>query len=141
MDQRKRLTAVKFLGELYNYRMVESGVIFDCLYSLVVLGHGTPPLQGTGWVPRVLTRVCPGVSVSRRESRVVVLPRPAGRQFPHSVGTPSYAERAAEHGSLTVRGGIEQICTLLDSCGMYFDHGSLKKRLERFLTYFQVPLS
>ncbi|RKO91807.1 armadillo-type protein [Blyttiomyces helicus] len=35
----RRIATVKFLGELYNYRMVESGVIFDTLYLLVNFGH------------------------------------------------------------------------------------------------------
>lgn len=38
--QRQRLAMVKYLGELYNYRMTDSGVIFDTLYSLITLGHG-----------------------------------------------------------------------------------------------------
>ena len=29
---------VKFLGELYNYRMVESAVIFKTLYSVIRFG-------------------------------------------------------------------------------------------------------
>ena len=38
--QRRRLAMMKFLGELYNYRMVESNIIFDTLYSFITLGHG-----------------------------------------------------------------------------------------------------
>eukprot|EP01104_Vermistella_antarctica_P003609 TRINITY_DN1384_c0_g2_i1.p1 TRINITY_DN1384_c0_g2~~TRINITY_DN1384_c0_g2_i1.p1 ORF type:complete len:1138 (-),score=443.59 TRINITY_DN1384_c0_g2_i1:824-4237(-) len=33
---------MKFLGELYNYTMVGSQVIFDMLYTLIFLGHGPP---------------------------------------------------------------------------------------------------
>jgi regulator of nonsense transcripts 2 len=29
---------VKYLGELYNYRMVESAVIFKTLYSFITFG-------------------------------------------------------------------------------------------------------
>ena len=29
---------MKFLGELYNYRMVESAVIFKVLYSFITFG-------------------------------------------------------------------------------------------------------
>ena len=32
---------------------------------------------------------------------------------------------------------VRLICTLLDTCGKYFDRGSTKKRLDRFLIYFQ----
>ena len=30
------------------------------------------------------------------------------------------------------------VCVLLDTCGMYFDHGSSRKKLDVFLTVFQV---
>lgn len=31
----RRVSCVKYLGELYNYRMVESAVIFKTLYSFI----------------------------------------------------------------------------------------------------------
>lgn len=31
---------MKYLGELYNYKMVDSPVIFDTLYRVVTFGHG-----------------------------------------------------------------------------------------------------
>ncbi|XP_059153524.1 regulator of nonsense transcripts 2-like isoform X2 [Physella acuta] len=34
----RRVSCVKYLGELYNYRMVESSVIFKMLYSLITFG-------------------------------------------------------------------------------------------------------
>ena len=30
------------------------------------------------------------------------------------------------------------ICTILTTCGQFFDRGMAKKRLDRFLVYFQV---
>lgn len=33
---------------------------------------------------------------------------------------------------------VRLVCTLLDTCGQYFDRGSSKKKLDCFLTYFQV---
>ncbi|GAA5918328.1 hypothetical protein JCM6882_008215 [Rhodosporidiobolus microsporus] len=35
----QRIATVKYLGELYNYRVVESRLIFDTLWSLVTFGH------------------------------------------------------------------------------------------------------
>ncbi|KAJ3039787.1 hypothetical protein HDV00_011914 [Rhizophlyctis rosea] len=35
----RRVATVKFLGELYNYRMVDSGVVFETLYLLIRFGH------------------------------------------------------------------------------------------------------
>jgi regulator of nonsense transcripts 2 len=36
----RRIAEVKYLGELYNYRMVDHPVIFDTLYRIVTFGHG-----------------------------------------------------------------------------------------------------
>lgn len=87
MNQR-RVSCVKFLGELYNYRQVESRVIFTTLYSFITFGNNQ---EG---VPSVLD-------------------------------PPEHLFR------------IRLICTLLDTCGQYFDHGNYKKKLDCFLVYFQ----
>ena len=41
----RRISVVKFLGELYNYRLVDSSIIFTVLYSLITFGDETldPP--------------------------------------------------------------------------------------------------
>lgn len=33
---------------------------------------------------------------------------------------------------------IRLVCTLLDTCGQYFDRGSSKRKLDCFLIYFQA---
>ncbi|BGP19262.1 hypothetical protein JCM10213_008219 [Rhodosporidiobolus nylandii] len=35
----QRIATVKYLGELYNYRVIDSRLIFDTLWSLVTFGH------------------------------------------------------------------------------------------------------
>jgi regulator of nonsense transcripts 2 len=35
----RRLAAIKYLGELYIYRLLSSGIIFDTLWSMVTFGH------------------------------------------------------------------------------------------------------
>ncbi|KAI5850993.1 putative nonsense-mediated mRNA decay factor [Tricharina praecox] len=43
----RRVAQVKYLGELYNYKMVDSPVIFDALYRIVTFGHeGGMPKPG-----------------------------------------------------------------------------------------------
>ncbi|KAK9450604.1 armadillo-type protein [Limtongia smithiae] len=43
----QRIAQVKFLAELYNYRVVDSGVVFDTLYTIVGFGHeGGRPQPG-----------------------------------------------------------------------------------------------
>jgi len=36
----RRIAEVKYLGELYNYRMVDHPVIFDTLYRIMTFGYG-----------------------------------------------------------------------------------------------------
>ncbi|KAI9783809.1 MAG: hypothetical protein M1839_003145 [Geoglossum umbratile] len=88
----RRIAEVKYLGELYNYKMVDSPVIFDTLYRIVTFGHegGTP-----------------------RPGRFCFLDMPD--DFFR----------------------IRLVCTLLDTCGMCFDRGTAKKKLDFFLTFFQ----
>ncbi|ETS83142.1 hypothetical protein PFICI_05018 [Pestalotiopsis fici W106-1] len=42
----KRIAEIKYLSELYNYRMLEHPVIFDTLYKITTFGHGGAPLPG-----------------------------------------------------------------------------------------------
>ncbi|CAF4964143.1 unnamed protein product, partial [Rotaria sp. Silwood1] len=85
----RRLCMIKYLGEMYNYRVVDSIIIFRTLYLLITYG------------------------VSLEASEISELDPP-------------------EH---LFR--IRLVCTLLDTCGQYFDRGTSKKRLDCFLNYFQ----
>ncbi|KAI7854822.1 armadillo-type protein [Circinella umbellata] len=89
----RRIAVVKYLGELYNYRLIDSPLVFDTLYTIVTLGHefGRPARE----------RFCP-------------------------MDAPNDFFR------------IRLCCTLLDTCGMCFDRGSSKRKLDYFLTFFQM---
>ncbi|KAI0248110.1 ARM repeat-containing protein [Lactifluus subvellereus] len=91
----RRVAAVKYLGELYIYRLISSGLIFDTFWALVTFGHpkGHP------------------------------LP-----QFPCPVDMPDDFFR------------VRLVCVLLDTCGMCFDRGSQKRKLDNFLVFFQYYL-
>ncbi|GAA6010941.1 hypothetical protein JCM10207_004002 [Rhodosporidiobolus poonsookiae] len=89
----QRVATVKYLGELYNYRVVDSRVIFDTLWSLVTFGHS--------------------------DGR----PHP---DLPSPLDTPDDCFR------------VRLVCTLLDTCGACFDRGTLKKKLDNFLVFFQM---
>ena len=88
----RRIAELKYLGELYNYKMVDSPVIFDTMYRIVTFGHdgGTPQ---------------PG--------KVNLLDMPD-----------DYFR-------------VRLVCTILDTCGVCFDRGNSKKKLDFFLTFFQ----
>jgi regulator of nonsense transcripts 2 len=36
----RRIAEIKYLGELYNYRMLEHPVIFEAMYKILTFGHG-----------------------------------------------------------------------------------------------------
>jgi regulator of nonsense transcripts 2 len=92
----RRIAEVKYLGELYNYKMIDSTVVFDTLYRLVTFGHegGTPQ-------PGNFTPFDPPDEYFR----------------------------------------IRLVCTILDTCGVCFDRGSSKKKLDFFLTFFQYYMA
>ncbi|KAG8388138.1 hypothetical protein BUALT_Bualt02G0094700 [Buddleja alternifolia] len=85
--QQQRVAYMRFLGELYNYELVDSSVIFDTLYLILAFGHGTAE-QDTLDPPEDCFR-------------------------------------------------IRMVITLLETCGHYFDRGSSKRKLDRFLIHFQ----
>ncbi|KAG0357792.1 hypothetical protein BG005_003099 [Podila minutissima] len=89
----KRIADVKFLGELYNYRMVDSPLIFNTLDTLISVGH--------------------------EHGR-------ASPERPSALDAPQDCFR------------VRLVCTLLDTCGMCFDHGSSKIKLDSFLVLFQM---
>ena len=93
--QQKRQAMVRFLGELYNYRQVDSSVVFETLYLLIDYGYPHP----THWnsLHASLDQVDP----------------------PHD----HFRQRL--------------VCMLLDTCGQYFNSGSARVKLDRFLTFFQ----
>jgi regulator of nonsense transcripts 2 len=87
----RRIAEVKYLGELYIYRMVDSSLIFDTLYQILNYGHD-------GYAQP--DKICP-----------IDLPDDYFR--------------------------IRLVCSLLETCGMYFEKGVAKKKLDFFLSYLQ----
>jgi regulator of nonsense transcripts 2 len=106
----RRVATLKFLGELYIYRMIGSGLIFDTLWSLVTFGHRESSVRSPyAWILFDITA--------------------DSHPLPHEpcpVDMPDDFFR------------IRLVCVLLDTCGMCFDAGSHKKKLDNFITFFQV---
>ncbi|KAF8609017.1 transcription factor [Ceratobasidium sp. AG-I] len=92
-NNQRRVAIAKYLGELYMYRLINSALIFDTLWSLVTFGH------------------------------------PDGRPLPGQVSLIDAPDDFFR---------IRLVCVLLDSCGMCFDQGSQKKKLDNFLTFLQL---
>ncbi|KAI5123948.1 hypothetical protein M0805_006362 [Coniferiporia weirii] len=89
----QRVATIKYLGELYIYRLISSSILFDALWSLVTFGH------------------------------------PEGRPMP---GQACPIDMPDDYFR------IRLVCVLLDTCGMCFDKGSQKKKLDNFLIFFQL---
>ncbi|CAJ1975643.1 unnamed protein product [Sphenostylis stenocarpa] len=99
--QQRRIAYMRFLGELYNYEHVDSSVIFETLYLILIYGHGTS--EPSGDIMEFVHESC--------QQDVLDPPEDCFR--------------------------IRLIITLLETCGHYFDRGSSKRKLDRFLIHFQ----
>lgn len=105
----RRLATIKYLGELYIYRLFSSSIIFDTFWTLVTFGHRE------FWVPFSPCKI----NFEPAEGR----PLP-GQPCPIDMPDDFFRVRL--------------VCVLLDTCGMCFDHGTQQKKLDNFLTFFQV---
>lgn len=85
----RRVAMIKYLGELYNYRVVESNDIFKVLYSLIKFGVSYDPAN------------------------------------PALLDPPDHLFR------------IRLVCTLLFTCGQFFNSGPSKQKLDYFIVFFQ----
>ncbi|KAK5156161.1 mRNA decay protein [Recurvomyces mirabilis] len=92
----RRTAEVKYLGELYTYRLVDSTIIFDTLYKLLNYGHEGGYAQ-------------PG--------RISQLDLPD-----------DYFR-------------VRLAASLLETCGMYFEKGSLRKKLDFYLSFLQYYIN
>lgn len=111
----RRVATMKFLGELYIYRVITSTLIFDTLWSLVTFGHRELPIYDRSTYDADLAD-----SVAD------------GRPLPKQVCPVDVPDDFFR---------VRLVCTLLDSCGMCFEKGNLGKKLDAFLTFFQVKLT
>lgn len=45
-NNQRRIAEVKYLAEIYNYRLIEHVVVFEVMYKIMTFGHGGPPVPG-----------------------------------------------------------------------------------------------
>lgn len=91
-NNQRRIAEVKYLAEIYNYRLVEHAVIFDVMYRIMTFGHGGPPVPG--------------------------------RLNPFDMPDDFFR--------------IRLIYFILEASGVYFNKGAAGKKLDYFLSFFQV---
>lgn len=89
----RRVAMAQYLAELYIYRVINSSIVFDQLWSLLTFGHPNgQPLPG---------QVC-------------------------AMDAPDDYFR------------VRLVCTMLDTCGVCFNKGSLGKRLDEYLAFLNL---
>jgi regulator of nonsense transcripts 2 len=109
----RRVAEVKYLGELYNYRMLEHPVIFDTMYKILTFGHG----KQTKWFTEAYHWIIVLINCS---------------------GGPPVPGRPNPFDPLDDFFRIRLIATILETCGMFFNRGAAGKKLDYFLSFFQV---
>jgi regulator of nonsense transcripts 2 len=105
----RRIAEVKYLGELYNYRMVDHPVIFDILYKIMTFGHG-------------MDKIHP------------VFFKIANIQ----IGGPPIPGRVNQFDMPDDFFRIRLVATLLETCGIFFNRNQSGKKLDYFLSFLQV---
>ncbi|KAL0290372.1 UNVERIFIED_CONTAM: Regulator of nonsense transcripts UPF2 [Sesamum calycinum] len=103
--QQQRIAYMRFLGELYNYELVDSSVIFDTLYLILAFGHGTTEHHLSSIIPEEHKNIVVHIKIYWILRRTV--------------------------------SESEWLSHFLRRVGIYFDRGSSKRKLDRFLIHFQ----
>lgn len=126
---------VKYLAELYNYRMIGSSIIFKTLYSLIFFG-----VIYDGNLSFIAKKN--KAKNKKNESRTYTFGLEINESYFVVVVVNQVNEAiAANEFSLDPIDNflrIRLVCVILDTCGQYFDRGSTKKKLDCFILYFQV---
>ncbi|KAI5693482.1 hypothetical protein M8J75_000107 [Diaphorina citri] len=142
----RRLAVLKYFGELYNYRLIESNDVFKVLYSLITFGVHTPTsnsFQGnnsSGGSNYSQGNNIPSGTGSYSSSQ--------GNSISSQSNIPSGTGSYSSHGnnpdpSLLLDPPdnlfrIKLVCVLLETCGQYFSHGITRTKLDYFFVFFQA---
>ena len=153
-EAQRRLSVMKLLGELYNYALLDSSMVFRMLYVVVPRGAGMQ--MGKVRVAHVPAHaelvfglqteaICDGMGEDRP---LAIIEDPDLRSKadycrslaelpaqPHSREPVHSAEPCAD--GLEDHARLRCACTLLAACGSYFSCGSTKRRLDLFLIHLQ----
>ncbi|KAF0699782.1 Aste57867_9663 [Aphanomyces stellatus] len=108
------LGLVKLLGELFNHQLVNSVVVFDILYLILHHSHDMTTMKTETPLADELLRRFELVPDMKYDPRVL-------------------SDVDNDRNVFRVR----LVCSLLETCGLSFDRGINKKKLERFVVFFQ----
>jgi len=131
-----RVRQVKLLGELYNYRLMDSNLVFDTMYMLIGFGGPTTHRAGqTATAHKILERAL----AARRAGNLGSISEEKGGEDAETVGQtlpPILADPQHPLEASFDYFRIKLVCVMLDTVGHYFDHGAVKQKLDRFLHFF-----
>lgn len=134
-NNQRRIAVVKYLGELYNYRLIDSTVIINALYLL--LSYGTNPNYET--FDQVLKEKAAKLQSSTSESATTdktdkdqKLQRSKSLTDLQEINDQlmEYGESELDSADNLIR--IRLICLLLDTCVPYMNNAKAKGKLGNF---------
>lgn len=107
-EPQRTLGIIRLIGELYNFAVLSSALIFELLYHVINYGH----------------EVSKAVE-STSSSTSVGLACVFNPKVFSDIDVPTDLFRA------------QVVCELLNTCGEYYVRGALREKMNKFLTYFQ----
>jgi regulator of nonsense transcripts 2 len=116
-EAQRMLGVVRLLGELYNFAVIPSTIIYDLLYHIINFGHD---------VSETIDSLS---SSSSSSSNSKILNSNSNRKFDPSI--PSDLDAPDDLFR------VQMVCDLLNTCGVFYVRGPVKDKLNRFLVYFQ----
>ena len=123
---------IKYLGELYNYRMIGSSIIFKTLYTLILFG-----VVYDGSYINIYLKI---LNIPEISYFYFVRIKKIKKKFFKKKVNESIANNEYSLDPIDNYFRIRLVCIILETCGQYFDRGSTKKKLDCFLLYFQVKI-
>jgi len=126
-----RVRQVKLLGELYNYRLVDSQLIFDALYQFIGFSGATAFRCGHATTAH---KIYERAQASRKGGLGAISEETQEgdtQQLPAVFADPQHPNEAPWDYFR-----IKLVCVLLETCAHYYDRGAVKVKLDRFLQFF-----
>lgn len=131
-EPQSQLGFVRLLGELYNFEVLSSAVIFDLLYHTINYGHNVPADSSTN--PAGVPSNQPNQSTSGvSNTNEHLLRSPSTMHSTQYYDPRVFCEKDLPNDLFRA----QIVCEILNTCGSYYVIGRTKDKLIQFLTYFQ----
>ncbi|KAL8428458.1 hypothetical protein Efla_003274 [Eimeria flavescens] len=140
-DAPQRLLQARLLGELYNYRLVDSSVLFDALYNLIGFGGLTAFQAGNiRTTHRLLFEGARSLQQQQQQQQQQDEEGEKGwaaaavyAQLPLPLFPPPTSP--VDPPDSTTR--VKMVLQILEASGKYFNSGKARLKLNRFILFFE----